>query len=43
MKKHNVISAIILLTVSAFTGVSAANAHSTPLTAAILNNPDKLT
>lgn len=43
MKKHNAISAIILLTVSAFTGVSAANAHSTPLTAAILNNPDKLT
>ena len=43
MKKHNVISAIILLTVSAFTGVSAANANSTPLTAAILNNPDKLT
>ena len=43
MKKHNVISAIILLTVSAFTGVSADNAHSTPLTAAILNNPDKLT
>lgn len=43
MKKHNAISTIILLTVSAFTGVSAANAHSTPLTAAILNNPDKLT
>ena len=43
MKKHNVISAIILLTVSAFTGVSSANAHSTPLTAEILNNPEKLT
>lgn len=43
MKKQNVISAIILATVSAFAGVSVANAHSTPLSAQILNNPDKLT
>lgn len=43
MKKHNVISAIILATVSAFAGVSTANAHSTPLSAEILNNPEKLT
>lgn len=43
MKKQNVIRAIILATVSAFAGVSVANAHSTPLSAQILNNPDKLT
>lgn len=43
MKKQNVIRAVILATVSAFAGVSVANAHSTPLSAQILNNPDKLT
>lgn len=43
MKKQNVIRAIILATVSAFAGVSVANAHSTPLSAQILNNPNKLT